>query len=468
MLLRPKDRHGSMALLFSLLLLSSCGGGGGGKGSSVFRVLEILPVDAALNVSVNLIVEVRFSHEVDPTTLQSGITFTLTELTAPGMPLVGAFASNMTGRVITFSPLLPLAISTDHRLTLTEGILDTRGRPLDLARSEVPIPSTLQTQTMADTSPPLFGGASQAVAIDDTSLEVRWAPAMDDIDLPSGISYNVYTSPTPGGQVFSMPDATSPPGATSQTVGGLQPATTYFLVVRAQDSSGNEESNFVEVSVMTLATPDTIPPVFMGVGSATVLNTSSVRLDWTAAMDNKAAAAEIVYNIYNATTPGGQSFANPISSTLPGDLSHTVGGLFFDTDYYFVVLAMDPSGNEDWNGIEMRARTHVSFGAQVQPIFTATCATSFCHAGPTPAQGLNLSSYAQISSTAISVAANQAPLDRIEPFISTASYLINKIDGTQGLVGGSGGQMPAGSAPPLSQADRDLIRFWVDQGAQSN
>ena len=263
----------------------------------------------------------------------------------------------------------------------------------------------------------------------------------------------------------------SPPGATIQTIGGLLPSTLFFFVVRAEDSSGNEEGNLVEVSATTMATPDTTAPVFGGVTSASVVSPIEIRLMWNAASDDRSPPSQIVYNIYLATASGGQNFAAPSATTAPGATSETVTGLSPDTDHFLVVRAVDTSGNEEGNTVEIQGRTLVSFMAQAEPIFTGNCALSGCHAGAFPQQGMNLSSFAMIDSTAINVLANETAastmLFRIQPFDSAASYLVHKIDGTQLSVGGSGAQMPFG-APPLSQEDRDIVRMWIDQGALNN
>jgi hypothetical protein len=66
------------------------------------------------------------------------------------------------------------------------------------------------------------------------------------------------------------------------------------------------------------------------------------------------------------------------------------------------------------------------------------------------------------------VSSHQAPaLLRIEPGRSDRSYLVNKLEGTQGAVGGFGLQMPR-FAPPLDAETIQVIREWIDQGAQDN
>ena len=107
------------------------------------------------------------------------------------------------------------------------------------------------------------------------------------------------------------------------------------------------------------------------------------------------------------------------------------------------------------------------YAADVQPIFDGNCAFSGCHAGASPKQGLNLSagvSYDLI----VGVPSNQlATMARIEPGSADLSYLVNKIQGTQQAVGGSGDQMPLGGGA-LAPSDIEIIRAWAQAGASNN
>jgi hypothetical protein len=127
---------------------------------------------------------------------------------------------------------------------------------------------------------------------------------------------------------------------------------------------------------------------------------------------------------------------------------------------------MDPAddgGNGGGNG----GGSAMGFAAEVQPIFTANCAFSGCHAGASPAQGMNLSA-GQAYANIVNVAANEAAgLMRVLPGQPDSSYLVHKIQGTQSTVGGSGGRMPLG-ASALSQTQIDTIRRWITDGAQNN
>ena len=92
-------------------------------------------------------------------------------------------------------------------------------------------------------------------------------------------------------------------------------------------------------------------------------------------------------------------------------------------------------------------------------MFTPNCATAGCHSGGTPDAGLNLeaaNSYAQL----VGIAATQdAGVQRVNPGNPNLSYLITKLEGP----GASGGQMPPSG--PMAQADIDVIRQWITDGA---
>jgi len=137
------------------------------------------------------------------------------------------------------------------------------------------------------------------------------------------------------------------------------------------------------------------------------------------------------------------------------------GGLAFA----FVLLACAGDGTTDpGNG---PGNATATFAGDVQPIFTANCAFSGCHGGGSPAQGMNLSA-GQAYQSIVGVPSVELPsMDRIEPGQPDQSYLVNKIQGTQASVGGSGQRMPLGMSP-LSQDDIDTIRSWVEAGAINN
>lgn len=96
-------------------------------------------------------------------------------------------------------------------------------------------------------------------------------------------------------------------------------------------------------------------------------------------------------------------------------------------------------------------------------VFTPTCATAGCHSGANPSAALNLEngmSHAML----VSVASTQdAGTVRVNPGFPDTSYLIQKLEGP----GASGQQMPANAAP-LPQAEINVIRQWITDGADDD
>jgi hypothetical protein len=76
-------------------------------------------------------------------------------------------------------------------------------------------------------------------------------------------------------------------------------------------------------------------------------------LSWQPATDNTTPTAQILYDVYLATTPGGENFSSPTWTTAPGATSFETPGLASHGSFYFVVRARDRAGNEDHNTIEI-------------------------------------------------------------------------------------------------------------------
>lgn len=103
----------------------------------------------------------------------------------------------------------------------------------------------------------------------------------------------------------------------------------------------------------------------------------------------------------------------------------------------------------------------VSFSTQVQPIFTTSCVNAGCHPGSgAPFSLRSDNAYANL----VNVAATTGPCAgdlRVSPGNAAASALVKRLEGTCGV------RMPIGGAA-LSQAELDLIKSWINQGALNN
>jgi parallel beta-helix repeat protein len=169
----------------------------------------------------------------------------------------------------------------------------------------------------------------------------------------------VYVAATSGGQNYASPSYTSQPGATTLILTGLTPATRYYIVVRARDAAGNIDANTVERSVLTPVSPDTTPPAFGGLVSAAASGTT-VTLSWNPATDNVGVTG---YNVYAATVPGAQNFSVPTMTAPAGATSIGYPAPAGGITYYFVVRAVDTSGNIDGNTVERSATTDIFVNA---------------------------------------------------------------------------------------------------------
>lgn len=347
----------------------------------------------------------------------------------------------------------------------TEGFL--RAEELDLVRRWI----DAGAPDLNDAGPPVFAGVAFALPTSTSSIELGWEAAVDDLSPPEQIRYEIYVAASAGAQDFSAPSFTSAPGATSFELSGLAPGEERFFVVRARDLAGNLDTNTAELSTAPLSGNDNQPPSFAGLTSATPDSPSSAVLSWSPATDNEAPAGQIVYQIYQAASTGGQSFASPSFTTQPGATSFSVTGLSPGVTAFFVVRAKDPSGNEDTNTVEQRVTTSsatVSFAAQIQPIFSngQTCTSGACHDSVAPARGLELTSASKSFSELVNVLSQQCTSTKlVAPGEPDASYLVHKLVGDGPCF--TGATMPKADQP-LSAAELDLIRTWILEGALNN
>ena len=94
-------------------------------------------------------------------------------------------------------------------------------------------------------------------------------------------------------------------------------------------------------------------------------------------------------------------------------------------------------------------------------VFTVTCAVSGCHGGAMAQQGLRLDPGFSAGNLINVPSPRDASLIRVVPGDPDASFLIQKLQGTQTL----GNRMPDGG-PYLTTATVNVIRQWIQDGAQ--
>ncbi|MCA9632636.1 MAG: fibronectin type III domain-containing protein [Myxococcales bacterium] len=204
-----------------------------------------------------------------------------------------------------------------------------------------------------DGSPPKFAGVSVVEAETSSTLRVEWKAGFDKGTDQSQLVYNVYLGPAGLDVDLTQPVAVSDPGQSSVTLSGLTPLTDYAVVVRAVDASGNEDENTL---TRFARTPEGVAPSYSGAKQA-IATGQNIKLYWFPATDNVTEPANIVYDVYEATTDRQQDFSSPSYTSAPGAISFVVPNLQPNTKYYYVVRARDTAGNRDNNTIQVNATT---------------------------------------------------------------------------------------------------------------
>lgn len=185
----------------------------------------------------------------------------------------------------------------------------------------------------ATTGGPAFEGVSWVVPDSTGKLVVSWKKAADAVD------YRVYVSRIQGRELKTAPAVRS--DGTSVTITPDELNVRYFVIVRAANVSGVEDTNQFEKSAV--ASPDTTAPTFPGLKTATPAGNAGVALAWDSANDDLTPDEAIVYDVYAGRAKGD---LRKIATTLPGDKSISFEQLGNPGEtFQFAVKARDVAGN---------------------------------------------------------------------------------------------------------------------------
>jgi len=194
-----------------------------------------------------------------------------------------------------------------------------------------------EASAVSDNQPPDKPRELAAVAEPTGEITVKWlTPAGERVG-----SYRIYRSIKSGTFNFMVPlDETTRIIYYDKNVKTM---TTYYYVVRSVDEAGNEEQNTDEVSVMAFDAPPQAPRNLR----AQVRPNGSITLIWDQPL------GEIIsrYNVYRALESGKENFAEPFAMATV--TTFTDGFVEHGLTYYYVVRAVDSTGNEEENKNEI-------------------------------------------------------------------------------------------------------------------
>jgi YHS domain-containing protein len=276
------------------------------------------------------------------------------------------------GTTADFSGGAPLATVTGTAVAVTGLVNGTAYYFTVTAVNQVGEGPGAEVKAVPVTVPGAPAGLSAAPGNGQVSLS--WAaPASDGGSPVTG--YIIYQGSRPGGET-GTPVNGSPVTATSDTVTGLTSGTTYYFTVVAVNAAGlsppSEEASATLPPIVSTTGPPTTGPPTTGPPTtgppttgppttgppfaaptrltATAGNTQ-VRLSWTAPASDGGSSVT-GYKVYVATVPGVQGAV--ASGSIRGT-DATVTGLADDTVYYFMVSAVNATGNESPLSTEVSA-----------------------------------------------------------------------------------------------------------------
>jgi len=204
--------------------------------------------------------------------------------------------------------------------------------------------SSSTSLTLDNTAPPAPTNLS-ATAISGGGIKLTWAASSPETDVSQ---YNIYRAITSAGQDYSSTTYTVSAGITTYTDTATTNGQTYYYVVRAQDAAGNIETNTNEVSATASGTGSPAPTNL----STAAIAGGSIQLTWTASSPETNVAQ---YNVYRATSSGGQNYNSSLASVSAGTTTYTDTTTTDGVTYYYVVRAQDNIGNIETNTNEASA-----------------------------------------------------------------------------------------------------------------
>jgi hypothetical protein len=219
----------------------------------------------------------------------------------------------------------------------------------------------LTPRTDAEAPTPGADGELSLVALGSTSAELSWVAASDDVTAPSALEYRVALAL--GDDIRSAEDVRVngtfitawSAAASSATAVDLLPTVTYWLNVLVKDAAGH----FAAYTAKSIRLPrdacdscDQEPPVpgAAGVLAISVVDATTMRVEWTKATDNRTPSADLTYRVYRSASnnlgSAAAALANGMSSA---DWARDIGTLNVSSlatgaTYWFNVLVRDEAG----------------------------------------------------------------------------------------------------------------------------
>jgi hypothetical protein len=233
-------------------------------------------------------------------------------------------------------------------------------------------------------------------------------------------------SPDPGSVVAALPATIT--ASFDRELNATTVDSTTFTIVRSGGDGVFDNGNDVAVAA-TVAVPAN-----NRASAVATPSTASVNDDYRVTLSGNAPAAIMDLS--------GNALDGELSGTFPSG-NGAAGGNFVAT---FRVGTLQPRLQSIQDGV-----------------FTTSCVGCHDGTGASLPRSMNLGNAAASRAALVGVASAEVPtLQRVQAGSAANSYLVQKLEGTPGIVGQ---RMPRGGAPFLDQVTVNVIRQWIDNGA---
>jgi|GEM_PF-2862238 len=245
---------------------------------------------------------------------------------------------------------------------------------------------SVTTLSASDTIAPSAITDFVASNITSSSIDLSWTASGDDGNTGTATSYDIIYSTSIitienwrlAIQITGEPTPQAAGTTQSMTVSSLSSNTTYYFVIRTNDTSPNwsDLSNIVNL-VINVSSPDTTPPSAItnpdttlpsAITNLSAFNPTSFSIDlsWTASGDDGNMGTATSYDVRYSTSPflsndwltsATQATGEPTPQVAGTTETFTVSGLSGDSLYYFVVMTADEEPNLSFNSNIVDLRT---------------------------------------------------------------------------------------------------------------
>ncbi len=322
----------------------------------------------------------------------------------------------------------------------------------------------------ATTRPTLPGFTSQPTvgSVGQTTIPISWVASSTPV---SAITYTVCISAANGG-CDNFVGGTAAATTTTHNFAGLTANTTYYMRVKAVNSTGTTYSN--QVSALTAPIPPTwngavtcqtyagvqFPSyLYIGISAATPGSFAISGYDYCASTSALGCALNFVDE--GDLTVGNRFIGSPAPWNPPEGKGIQSNGpaLLPNTAYYVVGRVRDVNGNVDVSGATL-CTTPISYTQDILPTFTGSCNYAGCHGN---------NGYGPWTHDYFAFTDNTAAACAAYPNYTVAggswgnSLLYRKVAGSQGICGAA---MPNPTVGSFSFST--LLSRWLSQGRYEN